>query len=107
MTHCDIELLLWLINLDEPWVSQGATAPVLRTEELQNTLLEQEALVLEDEDGWGLAGMMIQSSCGRQEMEEGVRAIVSKWGLESGPREGRDRSECSPYFVQDHAEATR
>lgn len=42
--------------------------------------------MMEDDDGWGLVGMAIQSSCGRQEMEEGVRIIVGRWGLDVGPR---------------------
>ena len=48
---------------------------------------------MEDDDGWGLVGMAVQSSCGRQEMEEGVRLIVGRWGLTVGPRTGCDRSE--------------
>ena len=52
-----------------------------------------------DEDGWGLVGMALQSSCGRLDMEEGVRAIVGRWGLDTGPRGGRDRGENRPYLV--------
>ncbi len=56
---------------------------------------------MSDGDGWGLVGMAVQSSSGRQEMEEGVRAIVSRWGLETGQTGGRDRGE-RPYFCFSH-----
>ena len=51
-----------------------------------------------DDDGWGLVGMAVQSSCGRQEVEEGVRAIVGRWGLEIGPRGGQDTCELCDLF---------
>lgn len=47
---------------------------------------------LQDEDGWGLIGMAIQASCGRTEMEGLVRMTVGRWGLQAGPRKGRDSS---------------
>jgi hypothetical protein len=47
---------------------------------------------LEDEDGWGVVGIAVLGSCGRQEMEEGVRVVISRWGLTAGPREGKDKS---------------
>jgi hypothetical protein len=61
----------------------------------QGDILDEEVKYMEDEDGWGLLGMAIQASCGRQEMEEGVRVIVGRWGLETGPRGGIDRCESS------------
>jgi len=45
---------------------------------------------MEDEDGWGVVGMAIQGSCGHREREAVVRAVVGRWGLEAGPRQGRD-----------------
>lgn len=56
-------------------------------------MLDREVQTLQDEEGWGLVGIAIQCSCGRQDREEVVRAIVGRWGLEVGSREGRDRSE--------------
>ena len=44
-----------------------------------------------DDEGRGLVSIAIQNSCGRQEMEEVVRAIVSRWGLDIGPNAGRDK----------------
>lgn len=43
--------------------------------------------------------MAIQSSCGRQEAEEGVRLIVSRWGIVFGPRGGTDRSGWTPLHL--------
>lgn len=50
---------------------------------------------MQDDDGWGITGMAIQASCGRSEMESLVRAVVGRWGVEAGPREGRDHSTSS------------
>lgn len=56
-------------------------------------LLDAEVAVMEDEEGWGVMGMAIEASCGRQDKEEAVRAIVDRWGVSAGPRHGRDKSE--------------
>ncbi|ORX40447.1 DIL domain-domain-containing protein [Kockovaella imperatae] len=74
--RADVDLLGWLLSLDDPWRS----------------ILDEEAQLMEDEDGWSPIGMMIQASCGRQEAEQGVRLLVSRWDLNVGPRGGRDRS---------------
>jgi hypothetical protein len=52
---------------------------------------------MEDEDGWGVVGMAIQGSCGHREREAVVRAVVGRWGLEAGPRQGRERGRF--FFV--------
>ena len=75
--HGNVELISWLVGLQGEWAEK----------------LEQEVHGMEDEDGWGIVGMAIQATCGRQEREERVRAIVMRWGLRIGHREGRDRSE--------------
>lgn len=46
---------------------------------------------MEDDEGWGVVGMAIQSSCGQSEKEEAVRLVVGRWGVAAGPRGGRDR----------------
>jgi hypothetical protein len=62
---------------------------------------------MEDEDGWSVVGMAIQGSCGHREREAVVRAVVGRWGLEAGPRQGRDKgtsilSKCaSSLYVAD------
>ena len=53
--------------------------------------MDQVVQVMEDEDGWGIVGMAIQGSCGHREREAVVRAVVGRWGLEAGPRQGRDK----------------
>ncbi len=73
---------------------------------MQAEILNEEVGVMQDEDGCGLVGMSVQSSCGRQEMEEGVRLIFGRWGLETGPRGGRDRGKLQmdiARVVADHA----
>jgi ankyrin repeat protein len=57
---------------------------------LQAGILDEAVQVMEDEDGWGVVGMAIQGSCGHREREAVVRAVVGRWGLEAGPRQGRD-----------------
>jgi hypothetical protein len=56
-------------------------------------MLDESARDMEDEDGWGVVGMAVVGSCGRQEKEEVVRAVVGRWGLDVGPRKGRNRGE--------------
>jgi hypothetical protein len=75
--HRDTDLISWLVSLEGRWAD----------------LLDEEVKVMEDEDGWGIVGMAVQATCGRQEEEEGVRVIVGRWGLNPGARGGRDRSE--------------
>ena len=58
---------------------------------MQAGILDEVVQVLEDEDGWGVVGMAIQGSCGHREREAVVRAVVGRWGLEAGPRQGRDK----------------
>jgi hypothetical protein len=53
--------------------------------------LDQAVKEMEDEDGWGVVGMAIQGSCGHREREAVVRAVVGRWGLDAGPRQGRDK----------------
>jgi ankyrin repeat protein len=57
-------------------------------------MLDEAVTVMEDEDGWGVVGMAIQGSCGHREREAVVRAVVGRWGLEAGPRQGKDK--CTP-----------
>jgi hypothetical protein len=54
---------------------------------------------MEDEDGWGVVGMAIQGSCGHREREAVVRAVVGRFGLEAGPRQGRDRGTFFSVFT--------
>lgn len=79
----DFDLISWLTNLTGEWAQ----------------ILDSEVQVMEDEDGWGIVGMGIQSSCGRQESEEGVRLLVSRWGINIGPRGGCDRSGWTPLHL--------
>lgn len=65
----------------------------------QATLLDEAAGELEDDDGWGVVGMAIQSSCGQAEREEVVRLVVGRWGVEAGPRNGRDRAGWTPLHL--------
>ncbi|KAL7424523.1 putative ankyrin-repeat protein [Cryptotrichosporon argae] len=81
--HGDAELISWLASLTGEWA----------------TLLDAEVRTLDDEDGWGLVGMAIQASCGRQDKEEAVRAVVVRWGLDTGPRGGRDRAGWTPLHL--------
>ncbi|EIW72141.1 hypothetical protein TREMEDRAFT_25958 [Tremella mesenterica DSM 1558] len=81
--HCDSELLMWLTAL----TGQHAA------------ILDEEVQLIEDEDGWGLVGMTILGSCGSQEKEECTRAVVLRWGLEVGPRKGRDRGGWTPLHL--------
>ncbi|ORY31607.1 hypothetical protein BCR39DRAFT_86241 [Naematelia encephala] len=81
--HGDVELIAWLVGLDGTWAD----------------LLTQEVKLMEDDDGWGVVGMAVQSSCGRQEMEEAVRAIVGRWGLSVGPRGGRSYTGWTPLHL--------
>ncbi|WWC95155.1 hypothetical protein V866_002009 [Kwoniella sp. B9012] len=81
--RCDSELIGWLVGLEGRWVD----------------ILDAQAQQLEDEEGWGLVGMAIQASCGRQETEECVRIIVGRWGLEVGQRGGRDRTGWTPLHL--------
>lgn len=43
--------------------------------------------------------MAIQHSCGRQDAEEGVRLVVSRWGILFGPGQGVDRSGWTPLHL--------
>ncbi|KAK8853419.1 hypothetical protein IAR55_004125 [Kwoniella newhampshirensis] len=79
----DVELISWLVGFEGLWAD----------------LLDDEVASMEDDEGWGIVGMAINSSCGRQEKEECVRAIVSRWGLEVGPRGGRDRTGWTPLHL--------
>jgi hypothetical protein len=54
---------------------------------------------MEDDDGWGIVGMAIQGSCGHREREAVVRAVVGRWGLEAGDRQGRDRGKSRSKIV--------
>jgi len=65
----------------------------------QAVLLDEEAQGIEDDDGWGLLGMAIQNSCGRQEQEESVRLLVGRWGVDIGLRKGTDRSGWTPLHL--------
>jgi hypothetical protein len=65
----------------------------------QSAILDEEAQSIEDDDGWGLVGMAVQASCGRQEGEEVVRLVVGRWGVKVGPREGADRSGWTPLHL--------
>lgn len=58
-------------------------------------MLDEVAMGMEDDDGWGIVGMAIQGSCGHREREAVVRAVVGRWGLEAGDRQGRDRGTSS------------
>lgn len=75
--HADLHVLDYLLRL------KGGFAE----------LLDAEVAVMEDEEGWGVVGMALEATCGRQDKEEAVRAIVGRWGVDAGPRGGRDRSE--------------
>ncbi|KAK4688691.1 hypothetical protein P7C73_g1422, partial [Tremellales sp. Uapishka_1] len=81
--HGDGELVGWLINLGGAW----------------GEMLDDEVQELEDEDGWGLIGMSLQHSCGRQDREEIVRALAGRWGLAVGPRNGRDNTGWTPLHL--------
>ncbi|WVW86391.1 hypothetical protein I302_108437 [Kwoniella bestiolae CBS 10118] len=81
--RCEGELIGWLSGLEGRWAD----------------ILDIQAHQLEDEEGWGLVGMAIQASCGRQETEECVRIIVGRWGLEVGQRGGRDRTGWTPLHL--------
>ncbi|WVF67327.1 hypothetical protein IAT40_002078 [Kwoniella sp. CBS 6097] len=81
--RCDGELIGWLVGLE------GQAADIL----------DGQVAALEDEEGWGLIGMAISCSCGRQDKEEGVRAIIGRWGLQVGPRGGRDRTGWTPLHL--------
>ncbi|WVQ94923.1 hypothetical protein IAU59_002009 [Kwoniella sp. CBS 9459] len=81
--RCDGELIGWLVGLE------GRSADIL----------DAQVQALEDEEGWGLVGMSISCSCGRQDKEEGVRAIIGRWGLQVGPRGGRDRTGWTPLHL--------
>lgn len=43
--------------------------------------------------------MAIQSSCGQAEREEVVRLVVGRWGVDAGPRGGRDRAGWTPLHL--------
>ena len=75
--RCDADLLAWLVGL------KGA----------EGAMLDDVAREVEDEDGWGLVGMAVGASCGRQDKEECVRVVVGRFGLHCGPRGGRDTGE--------------
>ncbi|WWD19847.1 hypothetical protein CI109_104314 [Kwoniella shandongensis] len=79
----DVDLIAWLVGLEGHWAD----------------VLDIEVSTMEDEEGWGIVGMAINCSCGRQEMEECVRSIVGRWGLEVGPRGGRDRTGWTPLHL--------
>jgi hypothetical protein len=64
-----------------------------RKADKQGGTLDEVVNEMEDEDGWGLVGMAIQGSCGHREREAAVRAVVARWGLNAGPRQGRDEGE--------------
>ncbi|WWC64820.1 uncharacterized protein I303_107434 [Kwoniella dejecticola CBS 10117] len=81
--RCDADLIGWLVGLEGRWAD----------------ILDAQAQLLEDEEGWGLVGMAIQASCHRQETEECVRIIVGRWGLEIGQRGGRDRTGWTPLHL--------
>ncbi|OCF34276.1 hypothetical protein I316_04230 [Kwoniella heveanensis BCC8398] len=81
--RCDVELIGWLVGLE------GQAADIL----------DAQVQGLEDEEGWGLVGIAISCSCGRQDKEEGVRAIVGRWGLQVGQRGGRDRTGWTPLHL--------
>jgi len=55
-------------------------------------MLDAEVATIEDDEGWGVVGQAIQSSCGLSDKEEAVRLIVARWGVQAGPRGGRDRA---------------
>ena len=90
--HADTELIAWLVALQGRWVGTAWSVEA-QADRNQAETLDEEVKVMSNDDGWSLLGMAVQSTCGRQEMEEGVRAIVNRWGLEIGPRAGRDKSE--------------
>nr|ODN81341.1 DIL and ankyrin domain-containing protein [Cryptococcus depauperatus CBS 7841] len=79
----DIDLVNWLVSLKDKW----------------RRILDKQVETLEDDGGWGLVGMAIQCSCGRQEKEEVVRAIVQRWGVNVGPRNGRDPNGWTPLHL--------
>lgn len=54
---------------------------------------------MQDDDGWGIVGMAIQSSCGLSDKEEAVRLIVGRWGVSAGPRYGRDTGGRTPLHL--------
>lgn len=54
---------------------------------------------MDDEEGWGVVGMAIQSSCGRSGAEEAVRLLVGRWGVSAGPRDGRDKAGWTPLHL--------
>lgn len=56
-------------------------------------MLDKEVDQLEDHDGWGVVGMAIHGTCGHREKESVVRTVVSRWGLDAGPRRGTDKCE--------------
>jgi hypothetical protein len=74
-------------------------AQVMAAADTQRALLDAEVQDIEDEDGWGLVGMAIQASCGRQDIEESVRLVVGRWGINLGPRGGTDRSGWTPLHL--------
>ncbi|KAI9633838.1 DIL domain-containing protein [Dioszegia hungarica] len=81
--HGDVELVDWLAELTGRWGS----------------VLDAEVAIMEDEEGWGLIGMAVQASCGRQDKEELVRVAVGRWGIQCGPRGGRDRTGWTPLHL--------
>ncbi|WWC91930.1 uncharacterized protein L201_006882 [Kwoniella dendrophila CBS 6074] len=81
--RCDTDLIGWLVGLEGKWAD----------------ILDTQAQQLEDEEGWGLVGMAVQASCGRQDKEESVRVIVGRWGLEVGQRGGKDRTGWTPLHL--------
>lgn len=54
---------------------------------------------MEDDEGWGIVGMAIQASCGLSEKEEAVRLVVARWGVDAGPRDGRDNAGWTPLHL--------
>ncbi|GFZ51039.1 hypothetical protein JCM24511_08797 [Saitozyma sp. JCM 24511] len=81
--HGDLELITWLADLEGKWAE----------------VLQREVDSLEDEDGWGIVGIAVQSSCGKTDKEEVVKAVVSRWGLDRGQRGGRDRTGWTPLHL--------
>ncbi|WVQ75629.1 hypothetical protein IAR50_005258 [Cryptococcus sp. DSM 104548] len=79
----DVDLVNWICGLEGRWKG----------------ILDKEIETLEDNESWGVVGMAVMCTCGRQEKEEIVRAVVQRWGVNAGPRKGRDRNGWTPLHL--------